>query len=145
VKEHIETHISGFTHQCQFCVKTCKTRNALRVHTVRAHNQSKPGGQPMGQQQHQASSPPKICYEPQSQLPPGAIRVPVQQTQQHNHQQSIHPIAKKTGAEQQKQSAMYQPAPQKQMPTTSSTILNPPMVGRPQMYGHPMMMGHPMI
>ena len=39
VKEHVETHISGFCHQCPLCSKTCKTRNALRVHTIRKHNQ----------------------------------------------------------------------------------------------------------
>lgn len=26
VKEHVETHISGFCHQCPLCAKTCKTR-----------------------------------------------------------------------------------------------------------------------
>ena len=35
----METHISGFCHQCPLCSKTCKTRNALRVHTIRKHNQ----------------------------------------------------------------------------------------------------------
>ena len=38
VREHIETHIQGFTHQCPQCVKTCKTRNALRAHVMRAHS-----------------------------------------------------------------------------------------------------------
>lgn len=38
VKEHVETHISGFCHQCPLCAKTCKTRNALRVHTIRKHS-----------------------------------------------------------------------------------------------------------
>lgn len=60
VKEHIETHISGFTHQCTMCAKTCKTRNALRVHTVRAHGQK--NQQHGGNMNHSA---PKICYEPQ--------------------------------------------------------------------------------
>jgi len=41
VKEHVETHISGFSHQCPMCSKTCKTRNALRVHTIRKHSQPK--------------------------------------------------------------------------------------------------------
>jgi hypothetical protein len=63
VKEHIETHISGFTHQCQYCVKTCKTRNALRVHTIRAHNKPQLAQQIL--QQAGGHSPPKICYEPQ--------------------------------------------------------------------------------
>ena len=38
VKEHVETHISGFSHQCCVCKKTCKTRNSLRVHTIRNHS-----------------------------------------------------------------------------------------------------------
>jgi len=38
VKEHVETHISGFSHQCPLCDKTCNTRNALRVHTIRKHS-----------------------------------------------------------------------------------------------------------
>ena len=37
VKQHIETHLAGFTHQCPSCEKTCKTRNALRAHIMRAH------------------------------------------------------------------------------------------------------------
>lgn len=44
VKEHVETHISGFCHQCPLCAKTCKTRNALRVHTIRKHNQKGTAG-----------------------------------------------------------------------------------------------------
>jgi len=38
VKEHVETHISGFSHQCPLCEKSCNTRNALRVHTIRKHS-----------------------------------------------------------------------------------------------------------
>jgi len=53
VKEHVETHISGFCHQCPLCAKTCKTRNALRVHTIRKHNQKA------------GDSPPKMGLEPQ--------------------------------------------------------------------------------
>eukprot|EP00092_Neocalanus_flemingeri_P026940 GFUD01029204.1.p1 GENE.GFUD01029204.1~~GFUD01029204.1.p1 ORF type:complete len:328 (-),score=83.44 GFUD01029204.1:750-1733(-) len=37
VKEHVETHISGFSHQCPLCDKSCNTRNALRVHNIRKH------------------------------------------------------------------------------------------------------------
>ena len=37
MKEHVETHITGFSHQCPHCVKICKTRNALRGHIIRAH------------------------------------------------------------------------------------------------------------
>ena len=42
VKEHVETHISGFSHQCPLCDKVCNTRNALRVHTIRKHKVKKP-------------------------------------------------------------------------------------------------------
>jgi hypothetical protein len=38
VKEHVETHIGGITHTCPHCAKTCPTRNALRVHTIRNHS-----------------------------------------------------------------------------------------------------------
>jgi hypothetical protein len=38
VKEHVETHISGIVHNCPHCTKTCPTRNALRVHTIRNHS-----------------------------------------------------------------------------------------------------------
>lgn len=154
VKEHIETHISGFTHQCTMCEKTCKTRNALRVHTVRAHtkpnqmNQQQGGssnnmnnsqGGSSSNNMNNSQSPPKICYEPQ---PP------------QNVQQSIHPIAKKSiqhvdqQIDQKPIPIMHYPAPQKQMPKQIEQprqgIMNPPMFNRP-MYGHPMMMGHPMI
>ena len=42
VKQHIETHLAGFTHQCPSCEKTCKTRNALRAHVMRAHTDRPP-------------------------------------------------------------------------------------------------------
>lgn len=156
VKEHIETHISGFTHQCTMCEKTCKTRNALRVHTVRAHTkpaqmQQQQGSSSMNSQggssnnMNNSQSPPKICYEPQ----------PSQQQQQSSN---IHPIAKKSiqqvvvqpdqQIDQKPIPIMHYPAPQKQMPKQVEQprqgIMNPPMFNRP-MYGHPMMMGHPMI
>ena len=38
VLEHVETHLRGFNHQCPFCEKICKTRNALKVHAIRKHN-----------------------------------------------------------------------------------------------------------
>ena len=75
VKEHIETHITGFVHQCPYCEKTCKTRNALRVHTVRAHNKHHLENQ--ARTNPMVNSAPKICYEPQ----------PQQQNNSHNSQQ----------------------------------------------------------
>ena len=80
VKEHIETHIEGFLHQCPYCVKTCKTRNALRVHVIRGHNKSSQMGQVQQLSPSNSSSPPKICYEPQSQPP---------QTQQQSNLQQL--------------------------------------------------------
>jgi len=38
VREHVEIHMSRFSHQCPFCEKICKTRNALRSHAIREHN-----------------------------------------------------------------------------------------------------------
>jgi len=151
VKEHIETHISGFTHQCPYCEKTCKTRNALRVHTVRAHQKHHLQS---GEQGPSNTSPPKICYEPQPQqnevkdyhnIQQNSVKdyhnIQAQQAQpQPQVQQNSMPIAKKSVQVEQK--PMYQPEPQKEQPRQG--IMNHPMIGRP-MYGHPMMMGHPMI
>ena len=53
VKEHVETHISGFSHQCSVCNKTCKPRNALRVHTIRNHSSK---GQTVSQAQPAAAA-----------------------------------------------------------------------------------------
>merc|ERR1711990_720452 len=83
VKEHIETHLSGFTHQCPHCVKTCKTRNALRAHVMRAHSVRPP--QPMHQrqvrQQPQQPQPQQQVRQPPQPPPP-----PPQQQQQSNWQ-----------------------------------------------------------
>ena len=38
VKAHVETHISGQSHQCPNCDRVCPTRNALRVHILRNHD-----------------------------------------------------------------------------------------------------------
>ena len=159
VKEHIETHISGFLHQCPYCPKTTKTRNALRVHVIRGHNKPQQFGQQPGPSN--SSSPPKICYEPQPQQNSQQSNPQnnpqnnqqnnnpqnnnqqqiVQQNSQHSSQQNLQPIAKKSVQVEQK-SIMYQPEAQKEQPRQN--IMNHPGIGRP-MYGHPMMMGHPMI
>ena len=104
VKEHIETHIEGFLHQCPYCVKTCKTRNALRVHVIRGHNKSSQ----MGQVQPSPSnsiSPPKICYEPQSQPPQPQQQNSLQQQQQ---QQSSQNPQQQGSSSQQAQSGLQQ-------------------------------------
>jgi len=62
VKEHVETHISGFSHQCPMCSKTCKTRNALRVHTIRKHSQ------------------PKVQSQPQTSVLPQTVTITTQQS-----------------------------------------------------------------
>ena len=169
VKEHIETHITGFVHQCPYCEKTCKTRNALRVHTVRAHNRHHLEEQ--GRANPVVNSAPKICYEPQQQT----SHTSQQNNQQTSHQQSNNShqnnqqqqqqqqqqqssqqpqslqqqpvVAKKTEhivANDPPKPVMYQPEPAKQPEVPRQGIMNHPMIGRP-MYGHPMMMGHPMI
>ena len=152
VKEHIETHISGFTHPCTMCAKTCKTRNALRVHTIRAHNKL---NDQMGQQQQQVignnNNPqtPKIsiCYDPQQQV------ITPLNVQQNMQQQ---PIAKKSEVPEQKPQIMYVQIAQKQddvakpqiqisiEPPRQSGGMNSAMTGRTT-YGQPVMMGHPMI
>jgi len=138
VKEHIETHISGFSHPCPICQKTCKTRNALRVHKIQAHkNKSQSEGQQ--QQQHQGIINQVPQVQPQLQVHHEPQHQPQPQPQPQVQQNSM-PIAKKSVQVEQK--PMYQPEPQKEQPRQG--IMNHPMIGRP-MYGHPMMMGHPMI
>jgi len=39
VYEHIEArHVGSTGYYCQFCDKTCPTRNAFRIHNVRHHS-----------------------------------------------------------------------------------------------------------
>lgn len=39
VYEHIEArHVGSAGYYCQFCDKTCPTRNAFRIHNVRHHS-----------------------------------------------------------------------------------------------------------
>jgi len=158
VKEHIETHITGFVHQCPYCEKTCKTRNALRVHTVRAHNKHHLENQ--ARSNPVVNSAPKICYEPQPQQQnshnsqqdshPGSHQNNPQnnqqQQQQQSSQQSMQPVVAKRTVQtpDPPKPVMYQPEPPKQPEVPRQGIMNHPMIGRP-MYGHPMMMGHPMI
>jgi len=82
VKEHIETHISGFSHPCPMCQKTCKTRNALRVHKIQAHknkNQAMP---------HQL----QLCQNPQQQQPQQPQRQPQDQQQEEANQAMLQPL-----------------------------------------------------
>jgi hypothetical protein len=83
VKEHVETHISGFCHQCPLCAKTCKTRNALRVHTIRKHNQKGTAGHSVVEVTPHGEEPDRVKQEdrpvfpitPMSRplLPPGLL------------------------------------------------------------------------
>ena len=164
VKEHIETHISGFSHPCPMCQKTCKTRNALRVHKIQAHKNK-----------NQAMHPPhqlQLCQNPQQQQQQQQQpqRQPQDQQQEEGHQAILQPlpfnqagqeghqpiIAKKTVLPHQQEEQLDQKPPgvyhhpdlhhqQKLLePVRVQGIMNHPMVGRP-MYGHPMMIGHPML
>lgn len=92
VKEHVETHISGFSHQCPMCTKTCKTRNALRVHTIRKHSAAKQQAAPQQQTiaittQHSAA----VTVSP-APVVPLALPLPLNTTQlslpQHPHPQA---------------------------------------------------------
>ena len=38
VKQHVEIHLTRFSHQCPICQKICKTRSALRVHKTEQHS-----------------------------------------------------------------------------------------------------------
>ena len=150
VKEHIETHITGFVHQCPYCEKTCKTRNALRVHTVRAHNKHHLENQ--ARSNPIVNSAPKICYEPQPQQQNSHSQQSSHQNNPQNNpqnsqqQQSMQPVVAKRTVQtpDPPKPVMYQPEPPKQPEVPRQGIMNHPMIGRP-MYGHPMMMGHPMI
>jgi len=150
VKEHIETHITGFVHQCPYCEKTCKTRNALRVHTVRAHNKHHLENQ--ARANPIVNSAPKICYEPQPQQQNSHSQQSSHQNNPQNNpqnsqqQQSMQPVVAKRTVQtpDPPKPVMYQPEPPKQPEVPRQGIMNHPMIGRP-MYGHPMMMGHPMI
>ena len=145
VKEHIETHITGFVHQCPYCEKTCKTRNALRVHTVRAHNKHHLENQ--ARANPIVNSAPKICYEPQQQNSHSQQSSHSQNNPQNSQQQqSMQPVVAKRTVQtpDPPKPVMYQPEPPKQPEVPRQGIMNHPMIGRP-MYGHPMMMGHPMI
>ena len=37
MKEHMETHVSGLSYECQFCERTYKTRSSLRSHEHKQH------------------------------------------------------------------------------------------------------------
>eukprot|EP00092_Neocalanus_flemingeri_P108355 GFUD01139154.1.p1 GENE.GFUD01139154.1~~GFUD01139154.1.p1 ORF type:complete len:222 (-),score=48.45 GFUD01139154.1:17-622(-) len=39
--EHVETHIDGISYGCSTCDKTFGTRNSLRVHKIRQHDNKK--------------------------------------------------------------------------------------------------------
>jgi len=118
VKEHIETHIEGFLHQCPYCVKTCKTRNALRVHVIRGHNKSSQMGQVQQLSPSNSSSPPKICYEPQSQPP---------QTQQQSNLQQQQSSQQNSSSSQQ-QSVLQTGSQQSSSQSSSSQLQQPNMV-----------------
>jgi len=154
VKEHVETHISGFCHQCPLCQKTCKTRNALRVHTIRKHStkgmqQAGGGG---GGGNTQTCNTPRMGHEPQTGT----------QMELGNQEQRALEPPKKEKKQQQKPIQQELPKPTKdtlrqddqlRQPDThmghlNQGIMNHPMMGHPMMgggfMGHPMM-GHPMM
>ena len=37
MKEHMETHLSGLSYQCKFCIKIFRTNGSLRQHRYRSH------------------------------------------------------------------------------------------------------------
>ena len=37
MKEHIETHLSGLSYKCKFCIKIFRTNGSLRQHRYRSH------------------------------------------------------------------------------------------------------------
>ena len=146
VREHIETHLSGFSHECPQCQKTCKTRNALRVHIVQAHkNKNKMAQQQQLQQPQPQPQPQQQQPQPQQQQQQSsqgfhspAPSPSLHQQQQHNGQQNMHVQEVKEAEDHKPPIPMYNPAPQRH------SIMQP-MMSRPPMYGHPMTMGHPMM
>ena len=41
LKQHVETHIDGFSHPCGICGKSYRSRNVLRMHLSRDHRNKK--------------------------------------------------------------------------------------------------------
>ena len=41
LKQHVETHIEGFSHPCAICGKCYRSRNVLRMHLSRDHRNKK--------------------------------------------------------------------------------------------------------
>ena len=41
LKQHVETHIDGFSHPCAICGKSYRSRNVLRMHLSRDHKNKK--------------------------------------------------------------------------------------------------------
>ena len=41
LKQHVETHIDGFSHPCGLCGKSYRSRNVLRMHLSRDHRNKK--------------------------------------------------------------------------------------------------------
>ena len=41
IRRHVETHIKGFSHMCDYCGKFYKNRASLRVHMSISHKQCK--------------------------------------------------------------------------------------------------------
>merc|ERR1712126_133803 len=37
LKQHVETHLQGFSHPCLLCGKSYRSRNVLRMHMSRDH------------------------------------------------------------------------------------------------------------
>jgi len=92
VKEHVETHISGFSHQCPMCTKTCKTRNALRVHTIRKHSAAKQPAQIQQQQAIAITTQHSTAVTLSAPVVPLSLPLPLTTTQltlpQHPHPQA---------------------------------------------------------
>ena len=55
LKQHVETHIQGFSHPCPICGKSYRSRNVLRMHLSRDHRNKKisPSKQLQNLTQHQ--------------------------------------------------------------------------------------------
>ena len=98
VKEHIETHISGFSCPCPMCQKTCKTRNALPIHKIQAQKNKNQAvmhtpHQRQNPQQQQPQLPEKQPQDEQQEEENQSQQFPFNQAGKEGH----HPmIAKKT-------------------------------------------------
>jgi len=141
VKEHVETHISGFCHQCPLCSKTCKTRNALRVHTIRKHGSTSKSSANVSLQQTSGTNNLRVGLDP----PPGQM-MEIGYEDHKKNQKEKKPLQPLNQEKLQVSKENPRQDDQGHMGPVNQGMVNHTMMGYPIMgggfMGHPMM-GHP--